>query len=507
MNGLGHIVRKDLRRYRLPAGLWLAFSALATSWFGLAPWVMGEAAADALGLLKNWSYMTQAMSTVIGYLLAGALVIEDPAGETSAFWRTRPISRGRMFGAKLVSCGILFVAAPVLALVVVWLAFGFSGGAILAAASDALFWYAVMVFAAVAIASVSPDLPRFLFSSMLLVLVVAIGGLLAGRAASIEIEVDRNSSIAAGVVFVAAACGAAAAQFLRPHTMRAWGLVAGGLLGSAAVLVNADTGRQTPTTKDAAVPVRPLSLMPLGVLRHSHGSTHRLAVASLRQSETSPPWTPVAAAGEVKATNGNWRRLAAAALTRLPDSVWQDFPALGASTETRWELPCIVSGDARKLEPGRAEFRGSIEVVRLAAVSLATLRDNARTAATDGVATRIVSLEYDERTAHPATLIVAEREPVRPSDAPNAHETAPQDYDAYVLRRPAGSVVVLESHFIGAAHASSIAVRFRRLALPEDLTREDLARATITRCRLSVVERGRVPVSTGIEILPENSTP
>lgn len=130
MSLVWHIARKDLRRLALPAALWTGFLVVPTIVLGAVvpdfQGVAGGGISSTVGIWTLWAKLLAAIQAVIGYLLAAALVLEDPLVGSTMYWRTRPISGGRLLGGKLLAASLLFIAMPLCALVPVWLASGFS---------------------------------------------------------------------------------------------------------------------------------------------------------------------------------------------------------------------------------------------------------------------------------------------------------------------------------------------------------------------------------------------
>src|SRR5207253_2915580 len=130
MNLIWHIAKKDLRRMALPVGCWLVFLFAGTFWFRISSppgdGDLGTGVAGWTRLLNIWAMLLYGTRYAIGFILAGALVLEDPVFGTTQFWPTRPIANARLFGAKILSAVILFVLAPLAVLVPVWLGSGFT---------------------------------------------------------------------------------------------------------------------------------------------------------------------------------------------------------------------------------------------------------------------------------------------------------------------------------------------------------------------------------------------
>lgn len=232
-----HIARKDIRRMAAPVAGWLTFIVVTTVWFRLAG---GGLRSGDLTILITWTRLLVALQLVMGYLLAGAAVLEDPLAGTAGFWSTRPISNRRLFGAKMIGVGLLFVLAPAIALIPVWLLCGFPAHAWLAAARDMIFWQAAVTVLAVAVASLSPTLRHFLLGSIGLAVIYSICAAYGVTASWVEplalgVRQSRNILIQfSAVPFMAAIL---VHQFLTRNTRRGLLLIAAGLGLTLAVRV------------------------------------------------------------------------------------------------------------------------------------------------------------------------------------------------------------------------------------------------------------------------------
>lgn len=167
MNRVWQIARKDLSRAGIPAGLWLAFIVGTTGWLShLSPGRYDTGLAGLAGWLETvsiWSKLQIAGAAIIGMLLSGSVVLEDTLTGSTSFWMTRPISPGRLLAAKSVATTLLFIAAPTLALIPVWLSIGFTGRDLLLASLEFALWQTGITVVAVTLASVAGSLAQFIF--------------------------------------------------------------------------------------------------------------------------------------------------------------------------------------------------------------------------------------------------------------------------------------------------------------------------------------------------------
>jgi len=110
-----HQAMKDVRANRLWLALWLAILGFNAIVYILA---IDRVIAATLPRFLFGELQTVAQAA-LGWLVAIRIVTADPLDDTSAFWLTRPISRGTLLASKfgLVSC--LFLGVPAVASLVV----------------------------------------------------------------------------------------------------------------------------------------------------------------------------------------------------------------------------------------------------------------------------------------------------------------------------------------------------------------------------------------------------
>lgn len=155
-----HIVTKDARRLWLPLALWGVLLTLqnATEW-RLSHWPAAEA--DGVERLKGLALMLKFLGYFVGYILAAAVIREDPPHGSTAFWMTRPLSGARLLGAKLLGCAVLLGALPYAFMLPWWLA-ATDLDQVLPAARELLGWRAVTVAPAIVVAALTESAGSFL---------------------------------------------------------------------------------------------------------------------------------------------------------------------------------------------------------------------------------------------------------------------------------------------------------------------------------------------------------
>lgn len=124
MNLTWHIVKKDLRAFKWPLALW-ALVIVAKLLVGVTLLrAEGTETAEWFGRMDGMAKVLAAFEGV-SFVLAAALVQEDLLVGTKAFWRTRPISGGRLLRAKLLILGLVFGVLPLLINLPWWLGCGY----------------------------------------------------------------------------------------------------------------------------------------------------------------------------------------------------------------------------------------------------------------------------------------------------------------------------------------------------------------------------------------------
>ncbi|MEO5960344.1 MAG: hypothetical protein ABIR80_14615, partial [Opitutaceae bacterium] len=247
MSLVWHMARKDLRRMVLPVVLWIAFIAAMTIWFQFASPVSGGQSAPEtvswLAVLEIWSRLVGIVQFAIGYLLAGALFLEDPLVGANHFWMTRPIANWRLIAAKIAAAAILLLVAPAVALAAVWLGNGFTLREAMWAMGEFALSQGVVTLPALLVASVSRTLAQFLFFSVGFYAACFLGGLLVAMGLHFAevpapFRPSRNFALNQLGPLMAACVLALAQQFRRHRRARTW-LTIGIALPVALILVAA----------------------------------------------------------------------------------------------------------------------------------------------------------------------------------------------------------------------------------------------------------------------------
>jgi len=161
---LWHLTKRDLRHFWIP----VAFLAVIQ---GLEFWVGSHMIRDdgsdveAYGKLAVDAGILWAIRLMVTYVLAAVVIHEDPI-VGPAGWRTRPISRLKLMGAKLLSLLLLLGIVPVLVCLPWWIAIGFDAADAAHAALATLGLQMAVVLLAVPVAALTNGIGRFLLCTL-----------------------------------------------------------------------------------------------------------------------------------------------------------------------------------------------------------------------------------------------------------------------------------------------------------------------------------------------------
>jgi hypothetical protein len=137
--------------------------------------LLGNGSADGLWFdrMATYSRVLFALDLLFAYILVSALVHDDSLVGTNLFWRTRPISGGRLLGAKLLAAALMFGALPVAIWLPWWLTCHYGWREMAGAVPEILGVHAVAVMAALLVAVLTDNLGRFLGWTIMLAITLA----------------------------------------------------------------------------------------------------------------------------------------------------------------------------------------------------------------------------------------------------------------------------------------------------------------------------------------------
>lgn len=225
-----HIVRKDLRRIAIPAGVWLAAIVAGTVWFARTSITAGnvEWRVGALGWMAN---VMQTIQWLFAAVLSAVVVHEDVVPGTHALWLTRPLRASQLFLAKTLTLSLVFVVAPVLVLLPVWLGHGFAWQEVAIASAQTGGPLLFVVIVALALASLTRNLRQFCLAFAALVAASALLIVLALRFAPADARLV-TFGWAYALATMATGIGISAFQYTTRRTHLSVVLAAVGFSGS-----------------------------------------------------------------------------------------------------------------------------------------------------------------------------------------------------------------------------------------------------------------------------------
>jgi hypothetical protein len=151
MKPMLHLIKWDVKRFRVLLAVWLlvvaASAALEGAWPGVA---VAMAARQTVGITGNLLALAEVLFSIVFIAL---VVQEHPLVGTTAFWMTRPIPPRRLLAAKLIFLFAAVVLAPVIAEIILMILYTVPPREIAAVSlQTAMFWTLwltiVMTFAA-----------------------------------------------------------------------------------------------------------------------------------------------------------------------------------------------------------------------------------------------------------------------------------------------------------------------------------------------------------------------
>jgi hypothetical protein len=247
MTHLLHLVRSDLRRFRVLLAIWVLVVVCETIFRGLRPVLAGDPRPDmALELLGTVFMVTR----WLGMIVIGALVVQThPLVGSDAFWMTRPIRWQSLLASKLVLLWTTFVALPAIAEVVLMLACKVPLREVVLVALQVLLYQTLWVSLLVALSSLTRNLARLalvagsLLVGLILLLNIVIAILMRNMAEGPQMSevAGRAASSPAGFIVLLLATTAAAFALItvqyRTRSIRT--SVAAGVLGVGAAFAAA----------------------------------------------------------------------------------------------------------------------------------------------------------------------------------------------------------------------------------------------------------------------------
>ena len=224
-----HQIRRDIRGHAVPLAVWVSTLALISvaRLLRLDVWLEADPRAYNLRTIAaSGAYALQ----VAGWLIAARIVQADSLVESTGFWLTRPLTARQLFAAKALMLLGTFVVVPALCSTLVAATQGVDAALTAQFFVQRAFWHARWLVPVLLLASVTRDLPRFVFVLVLcgfvfvghLSAVSALGALRGPFASHVAVRAGI------GAFLLLAGFGLVAHQYLTrrtEHTVRATVLV------------------------------------------------------------------------------------------------------------------------------------------------------------------------------------------------------------------------------------------------------------------------------------------
>ncbi len=229
MNLTLHLIRKDLRQFRLPALFWAALVAaqiLFTTWL-LFPDTSNN---DWYIIMCGFTNLLYFLGLVFGNLFAGMIVLADPPGSSVALWQTRPISGRRLLAAKAVSGFLILGALTLLLWLPWWIYCGFGAGHIVQTAAIVLAVTLIPAVIGAALAALVDQATRFVMLTMILVAALIVFAITALVPRTISPTLYGTRLILDLLCFMVAALAAVVTQYLTRQTIKSGAVLIAGVV-------------------------------------------------------------------------------------------------------------------------------------------------------------------------------------------------------------------------------------------------------------------------------------
>jgi hypothetical protein len=162
MRHVRHLVWFDVLALRVPLAVWAVFLLVEGTLFYFGP--METASLPDVGLVS--ATLGLAIARMVATVVIIALLVHtDPTVGTTAFWRSRPISRLALLTSKLISALLWLVVLPGIVTAMVLLLLGMDLAAASEGGSIVSCDQTVFAFTALALAIVTKDLVQFIVAA------------------------------------------------------------------------------------------------------------------------------------------------------------------------------------------------------------------------------------------------------------------------------------------------------------------------------------------------------
>lgn len=232
MNLTWHILKKDFVRLRLALALWMI---LMVGRFFVCTRILRVDASDldalqvTLGTLNALHNVLVGLQLLLGGLLVAALIHEDTVVGQNAWWVTRPISGGRLLGAKLAGMVLIFGVLPQLVSLPWWLYAGFDRRAIVGAIISLAYSQVALTLLVLVVAVLTANAARFLAMVLLLVFAwMCCFITFLAHSPDVPVGVTQTRALAGVVLTLAVIAVVVVHQYLTRRRGRSWAMFSTG---------------------------------------------------------------------------------------------------------------------------------------------------------------------------------------------------------------------------------------------------------------------------------------
>jgi hypothetical protein len=156
-----HLIRKDLHAVAIGALIWIVLMAIeVTTQLTGAFATLRETSRPALP--KMLLYFLPFAEVAVVALIVSMVIHEDPLVDARAFWLTRPIPRGQLFAAKLITIAVVIFTPALVALAVLLAWYDVPPVYMMRAGLEVVLWLAVPLLILTVSATLTPALARYL---------------------------------------------------------------------------------------------------------------------------------------------------------------------------------------------------------------------------------------------------------------------------------------------------------------------------------------------------------
>ena len=250
MNLWWHIVWKDARRLRWALAGWaglivaqlLIGAAMIVAWRN----VDSDPTLALVWQLSRTVMILQWLQFISVYLMVAALVHNDPLVGTRARWMTLPISGRRLLAAKFAVIALFLWLLPCVLTLPWWLANGFGGREIAAAAAQIVLQHAAVTLAALPVAILTDNWTRFLTWTLVQMgavgcCAITFGAMVQPDSAGVfqqgAMKLAGSRALLAAAVWLVAIAVMIVHQFLTRRTARTVSFAAMGTGGALAIMI------------------------------------------------------------------------------------------------------------------------------------------------------------------------------------------------------------------------------------------------------------------------------